>query len=180
MGQLPDIYQIKFEPDLPDDVLIAADVGGEEQRICGEDIYPYWEYIYENEGGFVETDGRYILCVLHTAGMQGGVVMFWDTAEEELVHVSDGAYCVAAVLYEGEVYALQLVEHFMTEPHFAVSKVPFGTMDCFAETDPVEWDIPVDMETFSGQTDDIKLYVSGERIAAFIDGCLFVREECGG
>ena len=58
MGQLPDIYQIKFEPDLPDDVLIAADVGGEEQRICGEDIYPYWEYIYENEGGFVETDGH--------------------------------------------------------------------------------------------------------------------------
>ena len=118
--------------------------------------------------------------MLHTAGMQGGVVMFWDTAEEELVHVSDGAYCVAAVLYEGEVYSLQLVEHFMTEPHFAVSKVPFGTMDCFAETDPVEWDIPVDMETFSGQTDDIKLYVSGERIAAFIDGCLFIREECGG
>ena len=30
------------------------------------------------------------------------------------------------------------------------------------------------------QTDDIKLYVSRERIAAFIDGCLFVREECGG
>ena len=78
------------------------------------------------------------------------------------------------------MYSLQLVEHFMTEPHFAVSKVPFGTMDCFAETDPVEWDIPVDMETFSGQTDDIKLYVSGERIAAFIDGCLFIREECGG
>ena len=180
LQQGPNIYQIKFEPDLPEDVLIAADVDGMEQRICGEDIYPYWEYIYENEGGFVETDGRYILCVLHTAGMQGGVVMFWDTAEEELVHVSDGAYCVAAVLYEGEVYTLQLVEHFMTEPHFAVSKVPFGTMDCFAETDPVEWDIPVDMETFSGQTDDIKLYVSGERIAAFIDGCLFVREECGG
>ena len=157
MQQGPNIYQIKFEPDLPEDVLIAADVDGMEQRICGEDIYPYWEYIYENEGGFVETDGRYILCVLHTAGMQGGVVMFWDTAEEELVHVSDGAYCVAAVLYEGEVYTLQLVEHFMTEPHFAVSKVPFGTMDCFAETDPVEWDIPVDMETFSGQTDDIKL-----------------------
>ena len=44
----------------------------------------------------------------------------------------------------------------------------------------MEWDIPVDMETFSGQTDDIKLYVSAERIAAFIDGCLFVREECGG
>ena len=180
MQQGPNIYQIKFEPDLPEDVLIAADVDGMEQRICGEDIYPYWEYIYENEGGFVETDGRYILCVLHTAGMQGGVVMFWDTAEEELVHVSDGAYCVAAVLYEGEVYTLQLVEHFMTEPHFAVSKVPFGTRDCFSETDPVEWDIPVDMETFSGQTDDIKLYVSGERIAAFIDGCLFVREECGG
>ena len=38
MGQLPDIYQIKFEPDLPEDVLFAADVGGEEQRICGEDI----------------------------------------------------------------------------------------------------------------------------------------------
>ena len=101
MQQGPNIYQIKFEPDLPEDVLIAADVDGMEQRICGEDIYPYWEYIYENEGGFVETDGRYILCVLHTAGMQGGVVMFWDTAEEELVHVSDGAYCVAAVLYEG-------------------------------------------------------------------------------
>ena len=114
MQQGPNIYQIKFEPDLPEDVLIAADVDGMEQRICGEDIYPYWEYIYENEGGFVETDGRYILCVLHTAGMQGGVVMFWDTAEEELVHVSDGAYCVAAVLYEGEVYTLQLVEHFMT------------------------------------------------------------------
>ncbi len=90
MQQGPNIYQIKFEPDLPEDVLIAADVDGMEQRICGEDIYPYWEYIYENEGGFVETDGRYILCVLHTAGMQGGVVMFWDTAEEELVHVSDG------------------------------------------------------------------------------------------
>ena len=102
MQQGPNIYQIKFEPDLPEDVLIAADVDGMEQRICGEDIYPYWEYIYENEGGFVETDGRYILCVLHTAGMQGGVVMFWDTAEEELVHVSDGAYCVAAVLYEGD------------------------------------------------------------------------------
>ena len=82
MQQGPNIYQIKFEPDLPEDVLIAADVDGMEQRICGEDIYPYWEYIYENEGGFVETDGRYILCVLHTAGMQGGVVMFWDTAEE--------------------------------------------------------------------------------------------------
>lgn len=77
MQQGPNIYQIKFEPDLPEDVLIAADVDGMEQRICGEDIYPYWEYIYENEGGFVETDGRYILCVLHTAGMQGGVVMFW-------------------------------------------------------------------------------------------------------
>ena len=89
MQQGPNIYQIKFAPDLPEDVLIAADVDGMEQRICGEDIYPYWEYIYENEGGFVETDGRYILCVLHTAGMQGGVVMFWDTAEEELVHVSD-------------------------------------------------------------------------------------------
>ena len=83
MQQGPDIYQIKFEPDLPEDVLIAADVDGMEQRICGEDIYPYWEYIYENEGGFVETDGRYILCVLHTAGMQGGVVMFWDTAGYE-------------------------------------------------------------------------------------------------
>ena len=64
MQQGPNIYQIKFEPDLPEDVLIAADVDGMEQRICGEDIYPYWEYIYENEGGFVETDGRYILCVL--------------------------------------------------------------------------------------------------------------------
>lgn len=175
MGQLPDIYQIKFEPDLPDDVLIAADVGGEEQRICGEDIYPYWEYIYENEGGFVETDGRYILCVLHTAGMQGGVVLYWDTVEEELVHVSDGAYCVAAVCYEGDVYTLQLIEHFMTEPHFAVSRVPFGVMDCFAETEPVEWDIPVDMDTFSGEVDDIKLHVSDDGVAALIDGCLFVR-----
>ena len=47
MQQGPNIYQIKFEPDLPEDVLIAADVDGMEQRICGEDIYPYWEYIYE-------------------------------------------------------------------------------------------------------------------------------------
>ena len=33
MQQGPNIYQIKFEPDLPEDVLIAADVDGMEQRI---------------------------------------------------------------------------------------------------------------------------------------------------
>ena len=30
MQQGPNIYQIKFEPDLPEDVLIAADVDGME------------------------------------------------------------------------------------------------------------------------------------------------------
>ena len=48
-------------------------------------------------------------------------------------------------------------------------------MDCFAETEPVEWDIPVDMDTFSGEVDDIKLHVSDDGVAALIDGCLFVR-----
>lgn len=79
------------------------------------------------------------------------------------------------VCYKGDVYTLQLIEHFMTEPHFAVSRVPFGVMDCFAETEPVEWDIPVDMDTFSGEVDDIKLHVSDDGVAALIDGCLFVR-----
>lgn len=66
MQQGPNIYQIKFEPDLPEDVLIAADVDGMEQRICGEDIYPYWEYIYENEGGFVRDRRGAISCACCT------------------------------------------------------------------------------------------------------------------
>ena len=41
-------------------------------------------------------------------------------------------------------------------------------------------DLPVDVDTFSGEVDDIKLHVSDDGVAALIDGCLFIREECGG
>ena len=174
MNEGPNIYQIDLDPIMPNDILITADVDGMDQYIRGEDIRPYWNYIDDNEGGFAEADGKYIVCVMHVASMQGGVVLYWDTDEEKLVHASDGSYCVAVARYQDNVYTLQLVENYMFKARFALSKVPFGTMDCFGETMQIEWEIPVDMNSIT-RYDRIKLHVSEDGFAAIINGRLFYR-----
>ena len=70
----------------------------------------------------LETEALYPVRAAHGRDAGAAWCSTGDTVEEELVHVSDGAYCVAAVVATRATSTPSSSSStFMTEPHFAVN-----------------------------------------------------------
>lgn len=98
----------------------------------------YWDYADEDDiegGNMIPLNDGNILIFFTTASDQGGVVFIWDTEKDEIVHVSEGAYTIAASIYKGEVFTLRYIHYWGITPYLAWSKAPAKTMDAWSETE---------------------------------------------
>ena len=126
---------ITFKMPCKGDTLGTYSVDGKEHSIPFAPIAKYWEYANEEDVEWAKMtllDDGNLLIALTTASGQGGVVAIWDTGKDHLIHVSEGAYAVAANVYDGAVYTLCFVEHWGVKAYFIVTKVPLGRMDALS------------------------------------------------
>ena len=103
-----------------------------------------------------------------TASGQGGVVCVWDCAQNKLVHISGGAYCVSATLADGKLYMLRDISNFCTPYHLRVFACPFGTMDANVEGAALFADQPTKIDNYSETVPLAKLRVAKGRIVVVI------------
>ena len=79
-----------------EDILATYELNGKESKFPLEAIRKYWDYANEAdlEGAKLYTDDNNVVALLTTASDQGGVVVIWDAASEEITHISDASLTV--------------------------------------------------------------------------------------
>ena len=162
----------KIELVAKNDVLIEVVSNDFKKVIRFSDIQPYWSYATEEdfEGGFAKIIGDKILFSLSTASMQGGIVAIWNANSQKIEHISEGAYCVTANIYNGKVYRLLCVSNFVTKEHFELWETPIGTMDANEEGKQINLDFENVSNKFDGSYPSIGLEVSDNSYVINLNG----------
>lgn len=142
--------------------LIEVDLENQKVNIKFSDILPYWSYATESdfEGGFAKIFDDKILFSIVTASSQGGIIAIWNSKTQKIEHISDGAYCVAADLYDGKVYRLLSVSNFVTKEHFELWETPFGILDSNEEGNQIKTDLSSIDDKYDGSYSSVALKVS--------------------
>ena len=164
------IKSIKFIA--KEDALIEVGLESGGVTINFSDIQPYWSYATEEdfEGGFAKIIGDKILFSLSTASMQGGIVAIWNANSQKIEHVSEGAYCVAADVYNGEIYRLLAVSNFVTKEHFELRETPIGIMNANEEGTEIQLDTQALCDKFDGSYSSVGLEVSADSYVINLNG----------
>lgn len=164
------IKNIKFITN--EDALIEVELENSKVNINFSDILPYWPYATEEdfEGGFAKVIGDKILFSISTASMQGGIIATWDANSQKIEHISEGAYCVTANIYNGKVYRLLCVSNFVTKEHFELWETPIGTMDANEEGKQINLDFENVSNKFDGSYPSIGLEVSDNSYVINLNG----------
>ena len=63
------------------------------------------------------------------ASDQAGLVIVYDAEQDKVIHVSDGAYCIAAFIFDEYLYHLCAVHNYSCPNHWQMYAVKTGTMD---------------------------------------------------
>ena len=164
------IKSIKFIA--KEDALIKVGLESGKVTINFSDIQPYWSYATEEdfEGGFAKIIGDKILFSLSTASLQGGIVAIWNANSQKIVHVSEGAYCVAADVYNGKIYRLLAVSNFVTKEHFELWETPIGIIDANEEGTEIQLDTQAICDKFDGSYSSVDLEVSADSYVINLNG----------
>ena len=157
----------------------------DEWHVCIKyaDIRPYWAEarpsLLENGRAFIE--GNYLIFTMLIANGQGGVVCVWDCANNILMHVSEGSYCVAATVANGKLYTLRDISNYCMPYHLRLYSCPFGTMDAYSEDAVLYADTPVKIENYIETVPTAKLQVTDGRITVKLGAqeVLFTADESG-
>ena len=162
----------KIELVAKNDVLIEVVSNDFKKVIRFSDIQPYWSYATEEdfEGGFAKIIGDKILFSLSTASMQGGIVAIWNANSQKIEHISEGAYCVTANIYNGKVYRLLCVSNFVTKEHFELWETPIGIMDANEEGTEIQIDTQTLCDKFDGSYSSVDLEVSADSYVINLNG----------
>ena len=141
-------------------------------QIRYSDIQPYFADAEASsfESGRCFIMGDNLIFTFITSDGQGGVVCVWDCIQNKLVHISDGAYCVAATLDIGKLYTLHDITNFVTPYHLRVFVCPFGTMNANTEGTALYADQPVKVENYIEVVQSAKLLVTKGRIEVLVGG----------
>ncbi|MBR1597392.1 MAG: hypothetical protein IJ661_00600 [Lachnospiraceae bacterium] len=149
---------------LKEDVLATYELDGKESKLPLEAIRKYWDYANEAdlEGAKLYTDDNNVVALLATASDQGGVVVIWDAASEEITHISDASYTVAVDIYEGKVFTLSFIQSFGTPLTAKMFIEPVGTMDAFKEADEDRNFEFEELSDYDGDASDVSLTVDAD------------------
>lgn len=153
------------------DVLIEVDLENKKADIKFSDVAPYWSYANEEdfEGGFAKVFEDKVLFSVVTASGQGGIIAVWDGQTQKIVHVSEGAYCVAADVYDGKIYRLLCVSNFVTKSHFELWETAIGSFDANEEGTRVDTEISSVDDKYNGVYSSIELKVTNNSFVIKID-----------
>ena len=112
-------------------VVLRISMPGAVQNIKFADISKYWDFGDEENIGHIScmTRGSLVIMLMLASDRESGVIAGWDIAKEELVHLSEGSYCVSMKLFGKYLYTLCRVENFVVPSHFQVYAVPVGSFD---------------------------------------------------
>lgn len=145
------------------------------------DIRPYWPEARPSllEGGRSFVTGNYLIFTMITASGQDGVICVWDCASNRLVHISDGAYCIAAAIDNGTLYSLRDISNYCMPYHLRVYSCPFGTMDSSNEGTVLYAESPIKIENYVETVPSAELRVANGRITVVVGGeeILFAADE---
>lgn len=159
------------------DVFISYSKDNEEIIIPFSIINPYWDLATEDdfEGGFARViDNKLIIATLLAATGQSGAIIVWNTETESLEHISDGTYCEAVEVYDGNIYSLSIISHSFSEPKAYIEKVPYGTMDTSVEPEILS-EVPIEkFDDYDGNTEEIEMNVNGDEIEILVKGNVVV------
>ena len=139
-------------------------------QIRYSDIQPYFADAHSSsfESGRCFVSGDYLIFTFIIADGQGGAVCVWDCRQNKLVHISDGAYCVAAALDNGKLYTLHDISNFVTPYHLRVFVCPFGTMNANTEGTALYADQPIMVENYTEAVQCARLRVVNGRIEVLV------------
>ena len=124
------------------------------------------EYPYEHLNVKTEDDSL-VVGVITVASGQGGLIFVWDPFRDELIHASEGAFALTAVIKGDQVVSLHDVQYWGMPEHFELKYNTFGIMDTNIEPKAYPNPIPTFSSRYDGNPDNMDLLLT--------DGCLFMR-----
>ena len=151
---------------LSNDVLLEGDINSRHIVIHFSDIKPFWEYATEEdyEDGKAVLFGEKLLFTMRTASGQGGIVAVWNTETNQIEHLSEASYCVAAAVKDEVVYILRCISNFVTPAKLMLTAVDYGVIDAFDEGKEINCTLPKPDDTLCFEPEKTELVISAGNI----------------
>lgn len=159
---------MKWEPGGSEEIIVRLD-DGREKCLPMSLFTPYWlnANSAEVENIWVDITQLYIMGIIRVASGQGGIIFVWDTVEERIVHLTEGAFAVRAAVHQGKVYTIRYVWHWGVAAYLMAEVVDFGGIDSRLEGTTIPLDFPLSDEVEPQEDPSLGLDVNGNEIYAF-------------
>lgn len=97
-------------------------------------------------------------------------MFIWNPATDELLHVSEGAYTIAATADDNYVYALSENTGWGSEGNVMITRALRGTMDAYTEMVPFPCPSPILIDEYEGNFANIDITIEDGILIATIKG----------
>lgn len=150
-------------------VLMTFDFDGEQKQIHFSDLERFWGDATEDyfEGGQAWIQDNLIVFTFLIASDQAGLVVIYDAEHDEIIHVSDGAYCIAAVIFDEYLYCLCAIHNYSVPYHWQMYAVKTGTIDPNCCGDRLYTQYPCRL--YDSRIDDVKLKINDTGIRIMVN-----------
>ena len=121
------------------------------------------EYPYEHLNVKTEDDAL-VVGVITVASGQGGLIFVWDPVRDELIHASEGAFALTAIIKGDQVVSLHDVQYWGMPEHFELKYNIFGIKDTSIEPKAYPDPIPTFSSSYDGNPDNMDLLLTDGRL----------------
>lgn len=112
----------------------------------------------------VRVEDDFVVGVVSVAQGQGGLIFVWDPVRDELIHISEGAYALTAVIKDNQIISLHDVSSWGVPEHLELKYITFGIKDTTIESKSYPQPIPAFSSEYDGNPDNIDLILKESRI----------------